>query len=258
MSELALQIIAGNKKTKGKTLDLGNCGLTELPEEVLDCIWLEELILSGQWIEYYLTPINFEVGISRNGGKENRINYLPSSFSSLKLLKKVIIDHNNISDLSPISDLQNLCFLCCGSNQITDLSPIAKLTKLRTLQCGSNQISDLSSISQLIQVEHLNFYSNQISDLSPISRLTNLKDFSIGLNPIRDFSPLDQLPDLRILHCNGVKADFSIVSRFYGLNILSISSCDISDLSEIAKLANLGYLDCSWNQIVYRSNKETG
>jgi internalin A len=34
MSELALKLIAENKKTKSKSLDLGNCGLTEVPEEV--------------------------------------------------------------------------------------------------------------------------------------------------------------------------------------------------------------------------------
>jgi hypothetical protein len=30
MSELALRLIAENKKTKAKSLDLGNCGLTEV------------------------------------------------------------------------------------------------------------------------------------------------------------------------------------------------------------------------------------
>ena len=34
MSELALKLIAENKRTKAKTLDLGRCGLTEVPEEV--------------------------------------------------------------------------------------------------------------------------------------------------------------------------------------------------------------------------------
>ncbi len=34
MSELALRLIEENKKTKAKSLDLGNCGLTEVPEEM--------------------------------------------------------------------------------------------------------------------------------------------------------------------------------------------------------------------------------
>ncbi|MDI9869056.1 hypothetical protein, partial [Flectobacillus roseus] len=51
MSELALQLIAENKKTKNPFLDLGNCGLENyLPDELLDCVWLEHLNL-GDW--YY-------------------------------------------------------------------------------------------------------------------------------------------------------------------------------------------------------------
>lgn len=32
MSELALRLIEENKKTKAKSLDLGNCGLIEVPD----------------------------------------------------------------------------------------------------------------------------------------------------------------------------------------------------------------------------------
>jgi len=43
MSQLAQKLIAENKETKSTFLDLGNCGLTELPNELLDCYWLENL-----------------------------------------------------------------------------------------------------------------------------------------------------------------------------------------------------------------------
>lgn len=45
MSDRARQLIAENKRTKNPFLDLGNCGLeNELPKELLDCVWLEELM----------------------------------------------------------------------------------------------------------------------------------------------------------------------------------------------------------------------
>ena len=47
MSILAQQLIAQNKSTKNSYLDLGNCGLTELPTELFECVWLEELILTN-------------------------------------------------------------------------------------------------------------------------------------------------------------------------------------------------------------------
>lgn len=43
----ALQIIHEAKETRAISLDLGNCGLTELPDELFELTWLEELILSS-------------------------------------------------------------------------------------------------------------------------------------------------------------------------------------------------------------------
>jgi internalin A len=56
MSELALQRIRENiqKHRRGedaRLLDLGNCGMTEVPEEIGECVWLEELVLSGEWLD---------------------------------------------------------------------------------------------------------------------------------------------------------------------------------------------------------------
>jgi len=45
MSELALQLIRENKQKQARgedasLLDLGNCGLTEVPEEIGELVWL--------------------------------------------------------------------------------------------------------------------------------------------------------------------------------------------------------------------------
>jgi internalin A len=41
MSELALQRIREAKEMRLTRLDLGNCGLTELPEELFELTWLD-------------------------------------------------------------------------------------------------------------------------------------------------------------------------------------------------------------------------
>jgi len=51
MSELANKLIQKNKRTKSKALDLGNCGLSEIPAEVGELVWLESLYLSEDWID---------------------------------------------------------------------------------------------------------------------------------------------------------------------------------------------------------------
>ena len=47
MLELALPLIEENKKTRDIFLDLRNCGLTEVPGEIGELVWLEELSLSN-------------------------------------------------------------------------------------------------------------------------------------------------------------------------------------------------------------------
>ncbi len=88
MSELALKLIAENKAAHQRgedatSLDLGRCGLSELPEELFECIWLEKLIVSNtywdwqerKWVE------------SNNKGSKNTITTIPSGITTLQSLK---------------------------------------------------------------------------------------------------------------------------------------------------------------------------
>ena len=52
MSDLARRLITANKYSLDKFLDLGNCGLEEIPEEVADLIRLESLSLASAWWEW--------------------------------------------------------------------------------------------------------------------------------------------------------------------------------------------------------------
>ena len=48
MTELAQQLIEKEKRERTGYLDLGNCGLTEMPD-LSELEWLETLILSNEW-----------------------------------------------------------------------------------------------------------------------------------------------------------------------------------------------------------------
>ncbi len=193
MSELALRLIAENKKTKDKTLDLGNCGLSELPAEAHECRWVEELILSSEWSEYDLENKKFKNKATQNIGDVNQITYLLLTHLHFPLLNKLIISGNQIADLSPLSTLTDLQFLSFSNNQIADLSPLSALTDLQFLFFSSNQIVDLSPLSALSDLQHLSCSINQIADLSPLSALTDLQKFSCSNNQIIDLSPLKKL-----------------------------------------------------------------
>ena len=57
MFELALRRIRENKDKHARGedasfLDLGNCGLTKVPQEIGELVWLEGLSLSSEWWEW--------------------------------------------------------------------------------------------------------------------------------------------------------------------------------------------------------------
>ena len=56
MADLAQRLIAENKRTKATFLDLGNCGLSNVPPEVSELTWLQSLDLSRTPVSD-LTPL---------------------------------------------------------------------------------------------------------------------------------------------------------------------------------------------------------
>lgn len=101
----ALRRIEENKRTRDTFLDLGNLGLTEIPEEVFDCIWLEHLNL-GWWY-----PTWFDQLPSRSIQPSvlmNSISIIPQQLSDLKKLRGLYLSENNLSVLDNLVALDKL------------------------------------------------------------------------------------------------------------------------------------------------------
>ena len=70
MSNLALKLIEKEKRERTGKLDLGYCGLTELPEELFELNWLEELNLCNAYVDF----TNDHIHSNNIGTKNNLIN----------------------------------------------------------------------------------------------------------------------------------------------------------------------------------------
>ncbi len=122
MSQKALERITENilKHVRGenaKKLDLSECWLTNLPKELKNCTWLEDLDLS----------------------RNKKLNDL-SLLRSLVKLKYLDCSFTQVVDLSPLKGLDNLKYLDCYFAQVRDLSPIKNLIKKgRTVKWSSYQ-----------------------------------------------------------------------------------------------------------------------
>jgi internalin A len=90
MSALALQRIREAKEQRLTRLDLGNCGLTELPDELFELTWLEELILCREIINYDTKSRKEFIIETKNKGDENQLFWgLPFGVSNFIHLKKI-------------------------------------------------------------------------------------------------------------------------------------------------------------------------
>jgi len=259
MTDLALQLIAREKKEKTGKLDLGKCGLTELPEELFELVWLEELSLGdSRWDAEY-----FNLIVSPNNGSYNRLQEnLPDNFKKLKQLKRLYLSRiygvgsppNNSRkyDISILSHLTGLQSLDISSNdeKIKDYNFIENLTALQSLNLSSNKIYGYSFLEKLIALQHLILSSNEITNINPIKKLTGLQTLDLADNSISDLSPLVNLTRLQSLYLSVNRfSDISILEKFTELRALGLNDTFLSDYSVISKLTGLQSLWIGSNYI---------
>jgi len=108
-----------------------------------------------------------------------------SVVATLSNLEVLVMNNNEIGDLSPLAGLSNLRHLDFHDNhRISNLSPLTGLSALNTLILRGNQISDLWPLSGLNSLENLELSYNDISDISPLCGLTNLSSLDLRGNPL--------------------------------------------------------------------------
>ena len=74
-------------------------------------------------------------------------------FTDCKNLKTLILDINQITDLSGLEELQNLEELNVNSNLIRKIDTLAKMPNLKRVYAKNNEITSFSPISHIIYEE---------------------------------------------------------------------------------------------------------
>ena len=139
------------------------------------------------------------------------------------------VNSNDISNLSPLSDLMNLTRLDLQYNAVSDLTPLSGMPSLRDLFLAGNSFSDIAPLSDLTNLTVLDLQVNGISDITLLSDLTNLIELYLQHNSISDISVLSNLTNLRVL---------------------SLYNNSISDISPLVANTGLG----SGDEVNLRSN----
>ncbi|MBK8081599.1 MAG: hypothetical protein IPK25_15795 [Saprospiraceae bacterium] len=145
-----------------KRLDLGNCGLKTLPEEIKLVHWIEELILSNMWDEYDKENSEFITQYSINKGIPNSIISI-IGVEKLKKLRKLIICKHwkeegvfwSLNSLKPVAKLTNLEEIQFWLTNVIDIEPLKNLKRLKIINCFRCGIRDISPLKGLLKLEQV-------------------------------------------------------------------------------------------------------
>jgi internalin A len=201
---IASRLIEDCLNQKLPSLDLGNCGISDLSilPELFECVHLERLILSNEWPKY----INgkWKKNFSSNKGKRNHLKFLPEEIKQLKDLKELICggDWNDekrkwnrwdISSLSSISDLSKLEVLNLSNNRLRNVKGLSKLKNLKVLELNNNEIETIEDLSGLVELNIFMLSNNHIKDVTFLRNLIFIKTLDLHNNIIDDLRPLEKI-----------------------------------------------------------------
>lgn len=180
-------------------LILSNCGLTDADMP-------------------YITAINVD-----DGNRYNELYHLN-------------LGDNAITSLSGMERLTTLNVLLVQRNNISDLSPLSDLTRIHTLNISWNPgITSIEPLGQGLQKTLVNLDMAGLAvDLTPVGGMENLDHLRIGddWNGHRislDLAPLSGLTHLKYLHIFGAKLDnVEAIGRMSGLLCIDLQNCGLT------------------------------
>jgi Leucine-rich repeat (LRR) protein len=185
---------------------------------------------------------------------------------NLRAITMVLVDPEEMPDLSGISTLEELCVCDCTISdlsfcsesqlfgayfyrcRIEDYALLNRIPNLEwmILELDTPDITDLSQLGpeNLVYAEINYYFTSDHLDLSGLSKCKKLETLVMQEIPVSDLSFLSGLSNLSYLYMRGLNAsDFSPLTGLSAMEDLSIESCrgltDCSFLSSMPKLERL-------------------
>jgi internalin A len=243
MSDLARELIAENERTRSPFLDLGNCDLTDVPNEIGGLSWLESLTLASLWYDW--EGAFRQVRTSSNDRRPNQLRGLGSVFA-LHGLRRLVISGTGLADLSALRTLRRLEALFAVGCPVANLSPIRDLVSLRMLDLSETTIADVEPLRSLTRLEVVDLGRSRVEHLEPLSGLRSLHYLDVSRTAVADLAPLAGLTSLRRLLSAGNRVtSVEALSSLHSLEWLLIGTSDITDVAPLASLRALTTLDLS-------------
>ncbi|AEE52217.1 leucine-rich repeat protein [Haliscomenobacter hydrossis] len=195
----ALALIQQCQDEQSDFLDLGNLGLTEIPEEVYGLKHLKCLNLGTH---YY---VEGEWEKSKNKGNANYISHLDTRLAELENLEALTLAENPITACQLASILPNLKVLDLSYAQIKNHHSIFDLKHLQVLRLSGNRLNDLSFLPDepYLSLQHLDISHNNLRALASLEIFSNLQILNASINFLQHTQDFPLLKKLKELYLGG-------------------------------------------------------
>ena len=118
--------------------------------------------------------------------------------ADMRTLVSLLDGHGlGIKSLIGLEAATNLQHVAMGWNEISDLTPLANLDSLRYLYLRDNEVSDLTPLANLSKLQALDLSYNEISDLTPLAHLDRLRQLDVRANFLSEASINEHIPALQ-------------------------------------------------------------
>ncbi len=276
----AKEIIQTCINTQSKRLDIGQCGLTEIPVEILKMDWLEELILGNnptvpEDYEYlkldeslYKKVFPLEGKMTVNDGEPNNVtpdsNFILSGLPNLKYLNICRVGYFSFSRLDTLNALS---ILIAGENR-TLVFPGVESPVTSTKRSNSNTekiqagLEILKRNARKNKIEVLDLGRCELAEYKWIfaaGNTGNLRFLNLNSFNYENLVFLTDLPELISLNISYLKKKLTVTKEEPGNNLifrnnkklqfLRIDFSELKDTVAFEGLDELGYLNINNNQI---------
>ncbi|MCV6638569.1 leucine-rich repeat domain-containing protein [Candidatus Albibeggiatoa sp. nov. NOAA] len=210
-----------NAKQEVTGLNLYNCNLTSIPQQVLRLKNLRTLYLIQNNLKSLpLLGLSQLTDLTTLSLSYNDFETIPQSIAQLKKLSSLSFVYNDIQTLTPsvIEHLSKLTMLDLSGNIIKVLPPEIKyLENVTNLQLWGNLLETLPpEIGQLKNLKTLNVADSQLTSLPPeIGQLDNLRELNVAGNFLTKLprSIYDLHPDCEVISINNLLHTSSAVGN---------------------------------------------
>ena len=178
--------------------------------------------------------------------------------SSLQELSMLNLANTQVSNLEPLRRLAKLSILDVSqtkddsqtNSKVRSLDPLRTLTGLSNLQLSGTQVGDLEPLKGLSHLSKLNLSETRVSNLEPLRDLTNLSELQLSRTQVRDLEPLRGLSHLSKLNLSETKvSNLEPLRDLTNLSELQLSGTRVRDLDPLKGLSRLSKLNLNETEV---------